>query len=674
MSSSAPHTPSRGGNKIRPRGTYTTPGRRALVQTLPTVRESSVDSLDSKEGGVPLSDTIPPSNPFAAPWPKSKTASDHQSKTVENSPANSSNRSSSIRHSSQLSEPTGLHCGLQTAKYSFAFQKLLAMTEQNTPKLDPSTAEFKPAATQQAPATVAQQAMGSNTVQPKAGDQFDGAATVTDTTLALSTFPHHTGGVSSQAFNTPQAYNTFPAQSGGFQTKAQVTLQNNHGMTVVNGTTPQSAPGAFNGAGGVSYPVPNGDVNQQQQILQQQQQQQLQLYQQQQYLNPNAMAFGAPNNLGAQYSANMSQALVVRDGNAPQQPINTNTTGVGFTAPNGNNPQYANNTNGFDGANTGAGYAYGAQQHGSVPQSMSAFAPQSSNGMAAVANGSLASSFEQMSMSTLQAHLDQGNQYAQTRTNMAPALPQSNPLTAQYNLFDPHVGELMGHNHFANTPMMRPRANTAHSDSTPIASSTMYGSTGGSATPSQYMESPSYRGRTDPRSSSYDTRTSVSNEPPPRFDLQTSVPVPQQGYGNVVSPSSSVSQLPSRGTTVSPDQSSSSNSVVDPFNGPAPPSVIRPIEPQSAVVPYEHTVPIEIRNMRSSQLNELTAGPTGRPRPETALDAANFPFVESARNAQPNTQCGVVKLKSVCLRNPLTFSSITPSNGRPADNVLTDSV
>lgn len=663
----SPHTPSSKVDMVKtPDDTERTfnHGRRVHVQKLPPVKESSIDSLDSTNGGAPLAATFDPSDPFAALRSKSKSAN--------NSPAASSDRSSSIRHTSQLSEPSGLHPGLQSAKFSLALKKLAESTQRNTPKLDPSTAEFRPAATPQTPAMYAQQtslgntqdqtnvAMGLKKFQPQEGDQFDGAATIN--CPGPNTFLPYTGSVSSQTTNgTPQAYNTFPAQVGGVQAQPQVTFPKNNGMTVVNGTTPQSVRRAFNGAGGLTYSSPNGDIHLQQQLLQQQHQPQ----QQQQYLNASGMAFGVPNNNGVQYSANnMNQALVVRDGNAPQQ--HANTTGVGLSAPNSNGAQHVNNMYGFDSGNAGTGYGHVAQQNAIGAQSMSAVSPSalnamsnSASGMTTVANGSNGSAFEQMSMSTLQAHLDHGSQYAQAQNSATTAFPQGFARSAQYSTqatpFQPQNNAIMQQQQqqqVASTPM-RSRAGTAYSQSTPMAPSTVYSSPGGTVTPSQYMASPSYRGRTDPRS--YETRTNVSNEPPPRFDLQTPVSVPQQGYGNVMSPSSTAGHFSPRGATASPGQSSSSNSVVDPFNGPALPSVIQPIEPQTAMVLYESAVPVQIRNMRSKQLNELTAGPTGRPRPEAALDAANFPFVESARNAQPTTHCGVVKLKNVSLRNFLPF-------------------
>lgn len=600
---------------------------RVHFEQLPSVKESSIESIDSANGGAPLA-TLDPSDPFAALRSKSKSAN--------NSPSASSTRSSSINHSSQLSEPSGVQSAVQRAKLNLALKKL-----------DPSTAEFRPAAAFQAPAMHTQQtsqsntqaqdnaAMGSNKFQPQGGESFDGVNLVRS--HGPNTFAPYAGNVPSQTSNgTPHQYTTFPAQVGGVQAQSQVILPNNNGMTGVNGMTPQPVRNGVNGTSGVTYMDHNGALPQQ---LQQQQQQ---------YLNPRGMAFGVPNGNGVQYDVNnMNQAMVVRNGNAPQQHVTTNEMAFG------NGAQPVNNMNG---TNFPTEYGNVAQQQGSGAHGTPVISSPALNGMPNGARGiapvgSNGNSFEQMSMSTLQAHLNLGSQYPQAQPNATPTFPQGSAPSAQYsNQSSPYQPQsnvvMQQQQQVATTPIRSGRGNP-YGQSTPAPPTSVYSSPGRSATPAQYMTSPSYRGRTEPRIT--DTRTNVSIEPPPRFDLRTPVPVHQQVYNNVISPSSAGAHLSPRGTTASPGHSSSNNSVVDPFNGPALPSVIQPIEPQSAMVLHESAVPVQIRNMRSKQLNELTAGPSGHPRPEAALDAANFPFLESARNAQPTTHCGVVKLKNVSL-------------------------
>lgn len=625
-------------------------GRRVQFQQLPPVQESSIESVDSTNGGAPLA-TFDPSDPFAALRSKSKSAN--------NSPSASSDHSSSIRDASQLSEPSGISA-VQKAKFNLALRKLAGSTQANALKLNPSTAEFRPAAALQAPAMHTQQtssgdsqaqdntAMGLNTFQPQGGESFEGGNPTNSPGPNL--FAPYAGNVGNQTSNgTPHQYTTFPAQIGGVQAQSQVALSTNNGMTMVNGMTPQSVRSGVNGTSGVTYMGPNGYTPHQQQPQQQQQQ----------YMSTSGMAFGIPNGNGVQYDVNnMSQALVVRDGNAPQQHVNTNE--MAFGMPNGNAAQHVNNMNGLNGTNFGTEYGNFAQQHGSGARGFTAVSPSAMNGipngargMPPVANGSNGNSFEQMSMSTLQAHLDHGNQYPQAQPSPKHTFPQGVARAAQYSNqstpFQPQSNVVMQQQQQTTSTPVRSMAASPYGQSTPAQPGSVYSSPGATTTRPQHMASPSYRGRTDPRS--YDARANVSTEPPPRFDLQTPVPVHQQVYNSVISPSSAGGHFSPRGASASPGHSSPSNSVVDPFNGPALSGVIQPIEPQSAMVLHESAVPVQIRNMRSKQLNELTAGPTGRPRPEAALGAANFPFLESARNAQPTTHCGVVKLKNVSLQS-----------------------
>ncbi|KAG8160882.1 hypothetical protein KVR01_009146 [Diaporthe batatas] len=330
-------------------------------------------------------------------------------------------------------------------------------------------------------------------------------------------------------------------------------------------------------------------------------------------------------------------------GSAQLQPQQyANNTKMDFSAPHGSGPQSFNN----DGQNTGAHY-------GQVAQGMSSISSPPANGMANDASGmtTVANAFEQMSMSTLQAHLVHGGQYAQAQTNATPTFPQGVASPAQYSAqstpFQPQSNVVMQQQQQVGNLSSNSGGGPNYVQSTPAPPSTMYNSPGGAVPQARYVAPPSSRGWSEPRK--LDTRPNISNEPPPRFDLQTTpTGVSQQGYSNVMSPASTAGTIPPRGTTASTGPSSSANSVVDPFNGPPLPSVIQPIEPQSAMVLHENRVPEAIRRMRSKQLNALTdSGPNGRPRLDVALDAANFPFVESARNAQPGAHCGVIKLKNI---------------------------
>lgn len=673
MSSSSHTTPTKAG-LVK---TFETPaGRRTHVQRLPPVQEGSNDSLDSSDGGAPLN-THGSTAPFAGLR--------SQSKSETNSPSSWSDRSSLINQASQLSEPAGLQSSLQSAMFNMGLKQLEAPSQQNTPQLNPSTAEFRPAGIRQPLSMYPQQstmcatqgqsnmAMGATTFQPQAGDQLDGAALTTYTgpnTFAPFTGPNtsaqFTGGIPSQTANAvPQAYNTLPPQVGSAQLQPQTTFPKTNGMTVVNGSTPQFAQSAFNPANGVTYNGQNNGIHLQQQLMQQQQflqqQQVLQRQQQQPYINPSGMTF-VP-----QYAANnTSQALVLRDSNAPQQ--NAKPANMGLNAPYGNGPQPFNNMNGVDGRDSGAQYAQVAQGMSSIPAPPNSGVANDAGGMATVTDA-----FEQMSMSTLQAHLDHGGQYAQQQTNATATFPQGVARPAQYSTqpapFQQQSNAVMQQQQVANIPSTG--GGTTYGQSTPAPPSTMYNSPGGTITQARYMASPSYRGQSEPRN--VDSRPYISNEPPPRFDLPATRPVSQQGHSNVMSPASAADTLPPRGTTASTGPSSSSNSVVDPFNGPALPGVILPFEPSSVEQIFHDGTLEHVRRLRSKQLNALTdTGANGRPRLDAALDAANFPFVESGRNAQPTHHCGVVKLKNVSLWIPCLSCLCTGASGLTADEALLD--
>lgn len=134
---------------------------------------------------------------------------------------------------------------------------------------------------------------------------------------------------------------------------------------------------------------------------------------------------------------------------------------------------------------------------------------------------------------------------------------------------------------------------------------------------------------TEPRN--YAPRTSglpvsVTSEPPPKFDLGIVVATRNNDAGSVPAYSVPASDR---------NAAASANHNVD----------------NTEVVPFiasECVLPLEqVRCARSDHLNRLTA--TGLPTLETALNPANFPFIEGARQATAINH-GVVKLKNVSPR------------------------
>ena len=59
-----------------------------------------------------------------------------------------------------------------------------------------------------------------------------------------------------------------------------------------------------------------------------------------------------------------------------------------------------------------------------------------------------------------------------------------------------------------------------------------------------------------------------------------------------------------------------------------------------------HSIPQEIKNQRSKDLNNLTQGTHDRPTFQQAMDPITFPFIETARQCGPADH-GVVHLKNV---------------------------
>jgi len=72
-----------------------------------------------------------------------------------------------------------------------------------------------------------------------------------------------------------------------------------------------------------------------------------------------------------------------------------------------------------------------------------------------------------------------------------------------------------------------------------------------------------------------------------------------------------------------------------------------PYQGQPQAMTVYQAVPDHIKLQRSALLNDLTAGPTGRPTLEQALDPKNFPFMQSSDQSSPGNSHGVVKLKNV---------------------------
>ncbi|KAK2612642.1 hypothetical protein QQS21_001414 [Conoideocrella luteorostrata] len=129
---------------------------------------------------------------------------------------------------------------------------------------------------------------------------------------------------------------------------------------------------------------------------------------------------------------------------------------------------------------------------------------------------------------------------------------------------------------------------------------------------------------TEPRN--YAPRTSgmplsVSNEPPPKFDLSLA----RVGQGNTTQ---SPIKQPSQADITYGNQNAGSNAVI-------------PFGTQQGSANDD-----QVRAMRSNHLNRLTATAIGLPTLQTAMQPENFPFMEAARQAVA-VNYGVVKLKNI---------------------------
>lgn len=174
---------------------------------------------------------------------------------------------------------------------------------------------------------------------------------------------------------------------------------------------------------------------------------------------------------------------------------------------------------------------------------------------------------------------------------------------------------------------------------------------------------------TEPRNYAPRSNGSMTNEQPPRFNIQATnaqgAVASQQhqygdnrdavayhnqqqgnGFGSGISlskpGSDPFSTVPTGGQMMDPSVLFKSGTQT------ALSHIIEPIEPISnALVQQNHHVPDYIRKQRSKHLNQLTSGPNERPTADVALHADNFPFIEGARCSQPSQNHGVVKFKSV---------------------------
>jgi hypothetical protein len=462
-----------------------------------------------------------------------------------------------------------------------------------------ATAEFQPTAADKAPSMLSENSYQNN-------GQHGHLAPVCANGAAdgLNTFRLQNG----SSFNAPAnaastGYGTFQPQTSSFASMSAASQAQNYMLSQANpanngvyGSSGMNRSGQA--ASGFQQPV-NGTNGQ------------------------NGMAFGTYN------------------GNGVQQPANgmIGSNGLAFSMPNGSGVQRTDND-----AN-GMTMASGAVQSGSYT---------GMNG--AVGTNDTTQEQLQLSMDTLQAHLAglKLNNYPRADSGMKPTFPQAaigqsqSQPTYQPAPIQLQNGMTIQQQGGMNTPMRNGLANPP-GRFTP-ASSTVFSHGQSDLTPSQYMGSPTNGrklGRTEPPNFAPRSNGAVTNQPPPRFALQTPVPIHQQVYNNMITPSSA------GGDPFSPP-------AVDPFNGPALPRVIQPIQPiepieplQNALVLHDNPVPSHIRNMRSKQLNELTEGPTRRPSLGAALSTENFPFVDSAQHAQPTNTYGVIKLKNVSLhRSP----------------------
>lgn len=107
--------------------------------------------------------------------------------------------------------------------------------------------------------------------------------------------------------------------------------------------------------------------------------------------------------------------------------------------------------------------------------------------------------------------------------------------------------------------------------------------------------------------------------------------------------------------TIVTNDSADDDVVGDVFSNDHLSSTIVPLEdPAEALALSQSTVPIDIRQRRSRQLNLLTSGPNQFPTAAVALREDNFPFVEGALLAQANSSYGVIRLSDVSC-NPFPF-------------------
>lgn len=347
---------------------------------------------------------------------------------------------------------------------------------------------------------------------------------------------------------------------------------------------------------------------------------------------------------------------------APPQPIYTPQMAHPMNGSNGVNGMPIQYQNGVQHPATQNqnGVSQGLQMNG-VP-SMQLPAPMQ-NGFNGV-NGQYGGSPMSDSIPSLRAQLVQEQQYQpqyQTRgqTNIVPASQPAqaiDQMPQQQQAYQPAPAQGMIHQQLQQlTPTHRASGNVNSFNPNSITS--MTSPTCGTPSLSLMMSSPNYL-RTEPRNFAPRTAGSaVTNEPPPRFAL-TPMPLGQfQQSNGVMSPPDPFS------TPLDPFQAGQLSSVVTPID-------MSSQQQNSALVPYSNPVPENIRALRSRKLNDITAGPTGRPTQDVALHPNNFPFVETALNAQ-GVQHGVVKIKNVSQTPHVpSYFFLTPTNFESIDPLL----
>ncbi|KAL1846485.1 hypothetical protein VTK73DRAFT_280 [Phialemonium thermophilum] len=168
--------------------------------------------------------------------------------------------------------------------------------------------------------------------------------------------------------------------------------------------------------------------------------------------------------------------------------------------------------------------------------------------------------------------------------------------------------------------------------------------------------------RADDGGSESSSAHSVISEPVSKFVPKTPAPSPASKAAKPVTPAAPepvAYPAPGPGPVVPRMMGSGPLVPVSTGNGPVlPPMMMMPTVPAFPFSPQNlapelglaplvgHPVPNTIKVLRSQHLNRITDGPIGRPTLDVALNAENFPFIESARQAEP-VNYGVIKIKNI---------------------------